>query len=175
MGSGVHPANGRYLKQMASDVLFQLARLMASSHEFRDIIRMYCPVDDLMGTVPGVVKHRLMIKPALAQLVRDYLPAILQALAGFNRNYCRGKWKHSTRQTTTAHAEEVGLARSTVRARPSLLPRHPPPTQHTHTSRNAEPPTHSAGLDGAAASSGSLLVQLPRGHAAPPRVRRGGF
>lgn len=107
LGSGVHPANGRYLKSMQSAVLFQFARLFSSSREFREIIRMYCPAAQMLATVPGVVVHRLKIKPLLARLVMDYLPAILQALASFNLAFGRSVWKNSSRQTTMTHAQEV--------------------------------------------------------------------
>ena len=53
-GGGVHPAHGRFFGDLLGTVVFKFALLFAGSPEFREYMRMYCPANRLIQTIPGV-------------------------------------------------------------------------------------------------------------------------
>jgi hypothetical protein len=83
-GSGVHPANGRFLPNLVCSLIYQLARLFSGSHEVRDIIRLYCLAGELLGTDAGNIVHRLMNKPTHAKMMSSFMGPILHAIAKIN-------------------------------------------------------------------------------------------
>jgi hypothetical protein len=73
----------------------------------------------MIGTVPGVVNHRLKILTTLAAVIDEYWRPIGFALEIFNVAYSpNANWKSSgARSSTLAHAREVYLALSDPRFR----------------------------------------------------------
>lgn len=107
LGGGVHPVTGLYWADILTGALFQFAQLFSASHNFREIIRFYCPAGKLFGTVPGEVKHRLLIKTLLAMIVYTHHESIIQALWKYNVAYGNSKWKSTSKQATLSHAHEL--------------------------------------------------------------------
>lgn len=83
-GAIVHPVTARLIPSGPGHVVFAVARLFAGDLDLRDILRSFCPVDEVIATLPGEVVHRMLVKPMIAELVINNLNVFLHALWAVN-------------------------------------------------------------------------------------------
>lgn len=128
LGAAVHPATGELHNDLTTSVLFAFARLHALSLNFMDVVHEFLPPGTVIPPIPGVIKHRLLIKTLLGYIIHTFRDPILRALWAHNEALGGGKWKNSSKQALLTHMHEVwlGLQHPLVRVGAAMLAKlHP--------------------------------------------------
>lgn len=123
LGAAVHPATGELHNDLTTSVLFAFARLHALRLNFMDVVHAFLPPGTVIPPIPGVIKHRLLIKTLLGYILHTFLDAILRALQAHNEALGGGKWKNSSKRALLTHMHEVwlGLQHPLVRVGAAML------------------------------------------------------